>query len=356
MNPAIWAGRRVLVTGHTGFKGAWLAYWLQSLGASVAGLSLDPITSPNLCDEIGLSDRLVRDFRININHADAVLEAFDQFGPEFVFHLAAQAIVIDGYQDPVGTFATNVVGTVNVLEAIRKTPGLGAALIVTSDKCYENETNVRPHLEEDPLGGADPYSASKACAEIATASYMSSFLNGASIPVATARAGNVIGGGDWSAHRLVPDCVRSFAKGEAVVLRNPDFVRPWQHVLDSLSGYLVLSAHLLSSDGALYAGAWNFAPDAASSVTVDKVAAAACAAWGDGAQFVIERQANAVKESRHLSLDAQKASAQLGWQAHWGGLRGVTKAIEWYRGHYAGENAASLCDRQLDEYARLLRP
>ena len=355
ISPNAWSGKRVLVTGHTGFKGAWLCHWLHQLGAEVAGLALDPATNPNLFVELRLADLLAHDFRININNLGEVRSAFEVVKPEVVIHLAAQAIVIDGYSDPVGTFSTNVLGTVNILEAMRNTPGICAALMVTSDKCYENELNVRPHLEEDRLGGADPYSASKACAEMVVSSYQNSFLQQANTIMATARAGNVIGGGDWSAHRLIPDCIRSFEKGEPVILRNPDYVRPWQHVLDSLSGYLRLCELVMSTNDNKYCGAWNFAPESASSITVKEVARIAAETWGDGAQIVVERPEKAVKESQFLQLDATKAETQLNWRAHWGGLRGVERAIAWYRDVQAGMDARQACDRQLAEYVELLR-
>lgn len=351
IEPGHWHGKRVLVTGHTGFKGAWLCYWLHKLGAQVAGVSLDPETSPNLYEALALADILSQDYRNDINDINALQTIFDKIQPEIVLHLAAQAIVIDSYNEPVNTFATNIMGTVNVLEVARHTKSVKAVLVVTSDKCYENENNVRPHIEDDALGGIDPYSASKAGAELVVASYRASFLNEAGIAIASARAGNVIGGGDWSRFRLLPDCVRSFQSGQPVVLRNPRFIRPWQHVLDSLSGYIKLCQCLMADNNAAYRTAWNFAPDRSMAVTVGDVAHTAAAAWGDGAQVEIDETTAVLKESRSLQLDAGKAEVELHWMAHWSGLVGVSKTIDWYKSFNAGLPAREICDQQLAAYA-----
>jgi CDP-glucose 4,6-dehydratase len=340
----VWKNRRVLVTGHTGFKGGWLAAWLGLLGAEVSGFALAPDTDPNLFGVLGL-DRRMRSILGDVRDAEALAHAVAETRPEVVFHLAAQPLVRRSYRCPSATFAVNVQGTVNLLEAIRAQPSVKAVLVVTSDKVYANDELGRPFREGDPLGGHDPYSASKACAEIVCASWRDSFLAEAGILLASARAGNVIGGGDWSEDRLVPDIARTIGSGRPVVLRNPDSVRPWQHVLDATQGYLNLAARLLDGDRSAARG-WNFGPGAGL-VPVREVANTMIAAWGQGSSIALPQE-GAPHEAALLMLDSSEAGRALGWMP----VLSITEALhwtaEWYRAHAAEPaHAAALTQEQL---------
>ncbi|MDR3532113.1 MAG: CDP-glucose 4,6-dehydratase, partial [Rhodopila sp.] len=314
-DPAFWQRQRVFITGHTGFKGGWLAVWLRMLGAEACGYALAPDTTPSLFDAAGIADLLPGEIA-DIGDLPRLAAAIAEFRPTIVIHMAAQPLVRRSYAEPRETFATNLLGTVNVLEAVRLTPGIGAAFVVTTDKCYENQEHGRPYRETDRLGGRDPYSASKACAELATQSYFWSFFMHAGCGLASGRAGNVIGGGDWSADRLVPDLIRAFQAGEPAVLRNPAATRPWQHVLEPLNGYLLAVERIFGRPGTAPA-AWNFGPDIAGNQSVGDVAAAAAATWGNGAEIVVRRNANEPHEATLLSVDSAKARAELGWEPRW---------------------------------------
>ena len=352
MNPAYWAGRRVFLTGHTGFKGAWLAAWLRSLRAEVTGYARNPSSEPNLCEILKLPGELAADHRADLLDAARLEGALRACTPEVVFHLAAQALVHEGYRDPLDTFGSNVMGTLHVLEAARKVPGIRAVVIVTTDKCYESAEPPHPYREGDRLGGADPYSASKACAEIVTAACRASFFGQAGMPaVASARAGNVIGGGDWAKDRLVPDCVRAFGAGKPVVLRQPNAVRPWQHVLEPLAGYLMLAEALAEKGGAGVAGAWNFGPAASGEGTVLQVASLSAKAWGGGAEVHPERAAPAFKETQILRLDSGKARERLGWRPRWDLERAVGETVRWYRAWHDGKDMLQFTHRQIADYA-----
>ncbi|MBI4968772.1 MAG: CDP-glucose 4,6-dehydratase [Rhodospirillales bacterium] len=346
-NAAFWTDRRVLLTGHTGFKGAWLAVWLARLGAKVTGYALAPATKPNLFDLAGVGgtiDSILGDVR-----DPAALEAaFAKARPEIVIHMAAQALVRESYQDPIGTFATNVMGTAQVLEAIRHGTGLRAALIVTSDKCYRNHEGPEPYREDDPLGGHDPYSASKGAAEIVTAAWRDSFFPDSGPAIASARAGNVIGGGDWATDRLVPDLIRAFLAGEKAVLRYPDAVRPWQHVLDPLAGYLRLCERL-AIEGREFARAWNFGPADRDSKPVRWVADRLVAGWGAGAGWVHDGTPQP-HEAHMLRLDSAQAIAKLGWRPRWDVEQALDQTIAWYRRWQAGEDARALMLDQINQF------
>lgn len=319
-------GRRVLVTGHTGFKGSWLCLWLQMLGSKVAALALDPPSQPNHWDLLKLS---INEHRIDIRDEAAVRGVFAAERPEIVFHLAAQPLVRRSYREPVATWATNVMGTVHVLEAARVTPGLRALVVVTTDKCYENREWSRPYREHDRLGGHDPYSASKAGAELAAASYRRAFLNEPSAPLlATARGGNVIGGGDWSEDRLVPDMVRSVVAGAPLIIRSPRATRPWQHVLDCLSGYLLLGQRLLAGDTAC-ADAWNFGPDDDQNRTVEQVLDDLARRWPQLRWEIASTPEP--HEAALLQLDSTKAHEQLGWRPVWDLDKAIGQTTTWYR-------------------------
>ncbi|GAB1816246.1 CDP-glucose 4,6-dehydratase [Mycobacterium sp. MUNTM1] len=323
---AAYRGRRVLVTGHTGFKGSWLCLWLQALGAEVIGLALDPSSEPSHWDLLKLS---MGDHRVDIRDEAAVRRVFAAERPEIVFHLAAQPLVRRSYREPVTTWATNVMGAVHVLEAARHTPDLCAVVVVTTDKCYENREWPWAYRELDRLGGRDPYSASKAGTELVAASYRTAFLQDPSAPLlATARGGNVIGGGDWSEDRLIPDLVRSVVAGEPLVIRSPRATRPWQHVLDCLSGYLLLGQRLLAADGSC-AEAWNFGPDVEGSRTVEQVLEDLARTWPQFRwQSASGRQPH---EAGLLQLDSAKAKMHLGWRPVWNLEKAIFHTATWYR-------------------------
>lgn len=342
-----WRGRRVLLLGHTGFKGSWLALWLQRMGASVAGLALPAPTTPSLFVLARLANLIPTTFA-DIRDAASVAQVTRDWQPEIVFHLAAQALVRRSYREPMETYATNVMGTVHVLEAIRAVPGVRALVVVTSDKCYENREWPWACREIDPLGGDDPYSSSKACAELVVAAYRRSFLGG--IGVATARAGNVIGGGDWAEDRLLPDCIRSLQAGEPIAIRNPQSVRPWQHVLEPLCGYLLL-AEQLAADPAL-GDAWNFGPADEDARSVAWMADHVVARWGDGASWFHVR-GEAPHEAAWLKLDASRARLRLGWTPRLRLTDALDWTVGWHRGLAAGEPALALTDAQLARYCEL---
>jgi CDP-glucose 4,6-dehydratase len=347
-----YAGRTVFVTGHTGFKGAWLTEWLRTLGADVTGYALDPPTLPNLFDALELGTR-VRHVVADVRHQDRLAAEVQAAQPSVIFHLAAQAVVRRAYAEPRETFATNVMGTVNVLEAARACPSVRAVVIVTSDKCYQNHESGAAFRETDSMGGRDPYSASKGCAELVTAAYRESFFAGGAegVTVATVRAGNVIGGGDWAADRIIPDCVRALAAGEPIVVRNPDAVRPWQHVLEPLSGYLWLAAGMLR-DGPRYQGAWNFGPtDGDDARSVRWVVERFLEEWGSGSWTTPADAGPQPHEAHALRLDSSKAREQLDWSPAWDAQTAVRQTASWYREYYrAPASARDLVGRQLQAY------
>jgi CDP-glucose 4,6-dehydratase len=349
MNSAFWRGKRVLVTGHSGFKGGWLALWLQGLGAKVAGYSLPAPTEPSLFEIARIAsgmDSVAGDVR----DPAALTKAVKAAAPEIIIHMAAQPIVRQSYADPIETYATNVMGTVNVLEAARSIAGLRAVLIITSDKCYENADDRRFYRENDGLGGSDPYSSSKACAELVTAAYRSSFFNGKSgtAAVASARAGNVIGGGDWAADRLIPDAVRAFSNGERLKLRHPQATRPWQHVLDALYGYLLL-AERLCANASRHAEPWNFGPPNDSVMTVADVATAVAKKWGNNAAWEKDGAAGP-HEAPYLGVDAGKARAQLGWKPRLEVADAIDWTVDWYRAWRDGDDMRRFSEVQIEQY------
>jgi len=341
-----YAGRRVFVTGHTGFKGSWLSLYLQRLGATVVGFALPPPTDPSLFAICQLAKNMtsVTGNILDLEHLQHVL---DGYRPEIVFHLAAQSIVRRSYGIPLDTFATNVMGTVNVLEAVRNTSSVRVLIIVTSDKCYENTESFWGYRESDPLGGYDPYSGSKACAELVTQTYARCFFHDSSKAVSSVRAGNVIGGGDWAEDRLIPDCIRFLMARQPIVIRNPDAIRPWLHVLDVLTGYLLLAQKMYEAP-VRYQGAWNFGPNDDAILTVSDVVAEVTAAWGEGSVCV--RSDPTLPETRLLKLDSSKARVLLGWRPRWNGRKAIAKAIDWYKAYALGKAMDEVSQRQIEEY------
>lgn len=343
--------RVVLVTGHTGFKGSWLTTWLKALGARVIGLALAPEgDQSSLFEAVDVAQGMVSTVG-DIRDRAALTALFRRHRPEIVFHLAAQALVRRSYDDPVLTYATNVMGTVHLLEAVRESPSVRAVVNVTSDKCYENREWMWGYRENEALGGRDPYSSSKACAELVGAAYRSAFFRDPGGPhLASARAGNVIGGGDWSQDRLVPDIVRALGAGQSIVLRHPEAIRPWQHVLEPLRGYLLLGQRLCT-DGAPFAEAWNFGPPDDETVPVRDLVNRLLGAWGETGTHVEER-AEGPGEAHALRLDSSKARARLGWRPLLPLDEALVWTVEWYRGYLAdGATAGGILRRQLQEYA-----
>ena len=343
---SFWRGKRVLLTGHTGFKGGWLALWLHRMGAEITGLSLAPNTTPSLFELAGIEE-VSNSIMCDVRDASAVAEVVQKAQPELVFHLAAQALVRASYRDPLETYSTNVMGTAHVLNALRGLDGVKVAVMVTTDKVYRNLEHAYPYREDDPLGGHDPYSASKAASEIVIASYRDAFLGGQGTAVASARAGNVIGGGDWSEDRLIPDAVRAWQSEQPLVIRSPQSIRPWQHVLEPLAGYLRL-AQGLYADPSL-AASYNFGPNTHEAATVHDVVDLACAAYGTG-MVRYEQATDAPHEAGWLALETAKARVALGVQARWTLRDSVERTMAWYLAQHQGADARLLCLEQIAAY------
>jgi len=344
--------KKVLITGHTGFKGAWLSSWLLELQAKVIGYSLRPPTEPNLFDICGLEKEMVSVLG-DTRHFGKLKRIMESHQPEIVFHLAAQSLVRVSYRKPVETYATNVLGTVHLLEACRQTPSVKAIVNVTSDKCYENKDLRRGYRENDPLGGSDPYSSSKGCAELVTAAYIRSYFpqgHDGTPALASARAGNVIGGGDWAKDRIVPDCVRALLSKKSIVVRYPDAVRPWQFVLEPLSGYLRL-AQRLYQDGRVFAGAWNFGPDDDSLKPVRWIVERVIEYWGEPGTWNRD-QGSQLYETGYLKLDSSKARTSLPWRPQWDLDFGLSQTMDWYKAYRDKKNLAAVILRQIRSFAR----
>ncbi len=347
MNPAFWRGKQVFLTGHTGFKGSWLGLWLQSLGSQVTGYALKPPTRPSLFALAGLA-RSMRSMTGDVRNLPALKAALRRVRPQVVIHMAAQSLVRESYADPVGTYSTNVMGTVNLLEAVRDVKSVAVVLIVTSDKCYENRERSTGYREDAALGGHDPYASSKGCAELVTAAYRRAFFGTPGAAVASVRAGNVIGGGDWSKDRLVPDALRAFAAGRTLRVRNPHAVRPWQHVLDPLHGYLTL-AERLWSDHAAFSGAWNFGPHDRDHKPVKWIVTQLVRRWGEGAAWKVDR-ARRPHEAGLLTLDCSKARTRLKWRPRVGLDTALDWVIEWHRRHADGDHARKITEEQIARF------
>ncbi len=351
--PAFWRGKRVFLTGHTGFKGGWLALWLTAMGAKVHGFSLPPPTEPNFFAALGLADLVAHEIG-DIRDAALLATSLRRFAPEIVIHMAAQPLVLLSYQNPLETYATNVMGTAHLLEAVRGCASVQATIIVTSDKCYENIDSMWSYRETDRMGGHDPYSNSKGCAELLTAAYAKSFFAPSGRALGSVRAGNVIGGGDWAPDRLMTDIFSALLANRRPVLRAPNAVRPWQHVLEPLAGYLVAAEHLIATPqaGAAEAGAaWNFGPDADSEVNVGTVADRVCALWGGNIRPVAQESASRGKEARLLTLDSTKARRELGWRPRWPLDRALTETVRWFQSWGAGnKNMKTFSLGQIADY------
>jgi CDP-glucose 4,6-dehydratase len=352
MNKDFWRDKRVFLTGHTGFKGSWLSLWLQRLGAELSGYALAPAAVPSLFEQAKVSERMVSHLA-DIRDLGALRAAIDQAQPEVVFHLAAQPLVRESYFDPVNTYSTNVMGTVHLLEAIRYCPSVKAVVIVTTDKCYENREWHWAYRETEPMGGHDPYSSSKGCAELVSAAFRSSYFSTSnSVALATARAGNVIGGGDFSADRLVPDTLAAFLKNQPVQLRYPNAIRPWQHVLEPLRGYLML-AQALYEQGQDFAQAWNFGPSEDDVQTVRWIVERMAGLWGSGASYEV-LNAERLHEAHLLKLDISKAKALLSWIPILRLNQALDLTVQWSKQSLAGDDVRQLCLLHIQHYEALL--
>ena len=348
-----WKGKRVFITGHTGFKGSWLCLWLHELGARVTGYALDPPTDPSLFELCNI-DKLATSVIDDVRDGQTLTKAMQSAQPEIVIHMAAQPLVRDSYKIPVETYTINVMGTVNLLEAVRQCKTVRAVINVTTDKCYENKEWVWGYRENEPLGGFDPYSNSKACSELVTASYRSSYFDPRRyaehhVAIASARAGNVIGGGDWALDRLIPDCIRSILNGQKVLIRSPHAIRPWQHVLEPLSGYLTLAQRLYES-GVQYSGAWNFGPADSDAQPVERLVQTLCSKWGSEASYEIDKGTHP-HEAHYLKLDCSKAKAELGWQPRWELDQAIESIVEWTLAYRSRKELSAVCLKQIQEYS-----
>ena len=356
MNPSFWRNKVVFLTGHTGFKGSWLSLWLQQLGAQVTGYALPPPTNPSLFQVANVGQNMtsvIADIRDGIKLGEVMQAA----KPDIVLHLAAQPLVRRSYKDPVETYSTNVMGTVNLLEAVRKTPSVRAVVNVTTDKCYENKEWVWGYREDEPMGGFDPYSSSKGCAELVTAAYRHSFFNlenhnEHAVALASARAGNVIGGGDWGEDRLIPDILRAIQLGQTVNIRNPYATRPWQHVLEPLSGYLTL-AEKLFTEGTAFAQAYNFGPIEEDAKSVQWIVEQLTQRWGNGANWQIDGGTHP-HEAHYLKLDCSKARSALSWKPRWHLDQALQAIIDWHKIHNThadSQTLRALCRQQINDYS-----
>lgn len=351
INPAVWNGKKIFLTGHTGFKGGWLALWLAQMGAEVHGYALAPFGEDPFFESARISECLATHAEADIRDRATLRAAMAAAEPEIVFHLAAQSLVSVGYSDPVGTYETNVIGTANVLTSAFETDSVDAIISVASDKCYENREWIHPYRETDRLGGADPYSSSKACAEVLTESLRVSLNPEAR--VASVRAGNVVGGGDWAENRLVPDCARAFAADRPVELRRPQSVRPWQFVLEPLSGYILLAQRLLATKARDLEGGWNFGPTAGDEMTALEIAEQLAKVWGAGASVVSAPDTSTFKESNLLRLDSTKARVHLGWSPRLDTDSCIEWTAQWYRAWQAGKDLQAVTLTQIQNYMDL---
>jgi CDP-glucose 4,6-dehydratase len=352
LNSGFWKKKRVLLTGHTGFKGSWFSLWLQSLGADVIGYSLAPNTQPNLFEVAKVGDGMTNVFG-DVRDLKHLNKTFAEYKPDIVIHMAAQSLVRYSYTNPVETYSTNVMGTVNLLEAVRHCKSVKAVVNVTSDKCYQNQERQSGYREEEPMGGYDPYSNSKGCAELVTSAYRNSYFNPDKynehgVALASARAGNVIGGGDWAEDRLIPDMIRAISQNEPVQIRNPNSIRPWQHVLEPLSGYLLLAQKLFEGE-VEYAEAWNFGPSEEDAKPVMWIVERITKVWGDGASWRLDSGSHP-HEAHYLKLNCTKANSRLMWQPRWMVSDAVDKICEWHKAHQSNADMNTICLDQVRQF------
>jgi CDP-glucose 4,6-dehydratase len=352
MTPEFWCNKNVLITGHTGFKGSWLSLWLQNLGANVSGYALAPPTDPGLFEVAKVGDGM-HSVQADMRDLASLEKVVGERQPEIIVHMAAQSLVRYSYDNPVETYATNVMGTVNLFEAARRCDSVRVVLNITSDKCYENREWMWGYRESEPMGGHDPYSSSKGCAELVTAAYRRSYFSAPDCPtvIASARAGNVIGGGDWAKDRLIPDIIRAFMQADPVIIRNPDSIRPWQHVLEPLSGYVTLVEHLWN-DGEPFASGWNFGPSDQDARPVLWIVKAMIESWGDGAHYRLDSQPQ-VHEANYLKLDSSKARGLLGWAPQLNLAEALQWVTQWYRAYQHGDDMRAVTLAQIEAYQRL---
>lgn len=347
---AFWCNKKVLVTGHTGFKGSWLTAWLLKMGANVTGLSLKPKGENSLFNVLGLEDK-IQHHLVDIREVDKVFSVLEGTQPEIVFHLAAQALVLPSYENPIETYSTNVMGTLHLYEACRVVCRPQVIVNVTSDKCYENKEWPWAYRENEPMGGFDPYSSSKGCSEILTASYRQSFFKKTSTQLASVRAGNVIGGGDWSYARLIPDIIMALKDQRAPIIRNPQSIRPWQHVLEPLSGYLAVAEKAFENKGE-FDQAWNFGPNESDTLTVRQITEVIGRIWGENAEFQYGNSGHNPHEAHFLKLDSSKAKTYLEWKPRLGIEKALTWTVNWYKSWLKGENMMEFTNAQIDNYIR----
>lgn len=353
MNDSFWNKKKVFITGHTGFKGSWTTLWLKKLGAEIKGYSLKPNTNPSLYNILELQNDILSEFG-DICDLDSLTKSIKKFKPEIIFHMAAQPLVRESYEDPIRTYQTNVMGTINLFEAIRKIDSVKAVVNITSDKCYQNNERNEGYKEHEPMGGHDPYSNSKGCAELITTSYRSSFFNATSkVSLASVRAGNVIGGGDWAKDRLIPDILKAFEKKEVAIIRNPDAIRPWQHVLEPISGYLLV-AKMLYKYGGDYAEGWNFGPKENDAKPVKDIIDFFVLNWAKDAKWSIDKNSNP-HEAKLLKLDISKAKTKLNWEPIWDLEKTLLSIIEWHESWVAGDDIRKVTLNQINEYEKDIR-
>ena len=348
VNSEFWKNKSVFLTGHTGFKGGWLALWLSSMGAKVTGYALAPNTTPNLFDMLAIDSLIEQSHIADIRDLATLQKAMSEAKPDIVIHMAAQPLVRYSYANPVETYATNVMGTVHILESTRTIESVRATVVVTTDKCYENRERGAGYREDEAMGGFDPYSSSKGCAELVSSAYRQSYFSKSANHLASARAGNVIGGGDWSEDRLIPDAIKAFESGNTLMIRNPLATRPWQHVLEPLSGYLIL-AQSLFQDGEKFSSAWNFGPKDADNRSVQEVISSLCQQWGPDAKWQ-QDSSSQPHEAGLLKLDCSKASKQLRWEPKWNLETAIEKIIQWHKAYLAKDDMQALTLNQIDQY------
>lgn len=356
LNQRFWQSKKVLITGHTGFKGSWLCLLLNKLGADIYGYALNPSTNPSLFVDAKIGE-LITSYVGDIRDQERLFSVIQKVKPEIVIHMAAQALVLKSYLDPVETYSVNVMGTVTLLEVIRRVQGIKAVVNVTTDKCYENREWHWGYRENEPMGGYDPYSNSKGCSELVTSAFRSSFFNPKEyskhgVAIATARAGNVIGGGDWADDRLIPDFIKAILKGKEMKIRSPHAIRPWQHVLEPLNGYITL-AEKLYNEGPKYAEAWNFGPYDSDAKSVEWIIEKICSLWGTGASYLIDKTPQP-HEANYLKLDCSKAKAELGWFPKWDIETALNSIVDWNKAYLSGKNMRTITEYQIDKYYKNL--